>query len=328
MPLLFSVRRGKIKKPNYLRISVTDKCNLRCRYCLPKSGIKLLPREEILNFREIEDFVRVAVSWGIDAVRITGGEPLLRRNLLFLVSNLSRIAGLKDLSLTTNGVLLARYAQDLKDAGLNRVNVSLDTLKKERFKEITGSDDLEKVVEGINAAGEAGLTPVKINKVVIAGLNDDETFDFIEFAKSSDIIVRFIEHFPSTSGEEDLSGVSHAEIRKVLERKYGSLREVSIDMGEGPASYFCVSPLDVTVGFISSNDGVCSACNRLRLTADGQLFSCLYARSSADVKTALRPEAKLEKIKDILDAAWKNKSLLKKGSPLARECIPMFMMGG
>ena len=197
--MLFDPYKRKI---NYLRISITDRCNLRCRYCMPEEGIPLIPHEEILTYEEILRIVRVFATEGISKVRLTGGEPLVRKGIVDFISRLSQIEEIKDLSLTTNGILLKEFAQDLKKAGLKRINISLDSLKKERFFQITRKDDFERVWAGIEEALRVGLFPVKINMVAIKGLNDDEIESFAHLTLYLPLMIRYIEYMPSGNGEE------------------------------------------------------------------------------------------------------------------------------
>ncbi len=287
------------RKISYLRISVTDRCNLRCSYCLPPDGkIRLLPRGELLSYEEIERVVRVAISLGITNFRITGGEPLLRKDISSLIQRLSKIGGIGDLSLTTNGVLLANYAQDLVSAGLKRVNISLDTLDRESFKLITGEDKFEEVLEGIKVAQEVGLSPLKLNVVIMRGVNDQEIPDFIRLTKEYSLYLRFIEFMPlnhrSSSWQEKFlpSKEIIREIRREGElvlspatRATGSSKV----LGSGPARYYKLRGNKGEIGVIDSvSNPFCSACNRLRLTSEGKLKPCLFSSREVDVKAFLR----------------------------------------
>ncbi|MFC1871815.1 GTP 3',8-cyclase MoaA [Chloroflexota bacterium] len=272
---------------NYLRISVTDRCNLRCIYCMPPGGVNLISHEDILTYEEIYTIVQTAAQIGINKVRITGGEPLVRAGLSELGKMLSRIETIDDISLTTNGILLSKYAAELKSAGLRRVNISLDTLKPERFETITRGQGLHDVLAGIDAARSAGLEPVKINTVVMAGTNDDELADFAAKTINDGWHVRFIEYMPvSGNGTEKLIPVS--EMRKRLE-KMGGLEPSSPGVGNGPARYFRFPNATGTVGFITPvSEHFCFQCNRLRLTADGKLRPCLLAEDEVDLRQPLR----------------------------------------
>ncbi len=226
----------------YLRIAVTDLCNLRCTYCMPEEGIKLKKHEEILSFEEIEEIVKVAVSLGFYKFRLTGGEPLVRKGIIDLIKRLARIDGVKTLAMTTNGLLLPKYAKQLKEAGLTRLNISLDSLQPERYKTISRGGDLDQVLEGIKAVQVAGFEKTKLNAVIVDGFNDDEKDDFRKFAKENNLKVRFVKKMDLKSGDY-----------------YG------VEGGEG---------------------GNCSICNRVRLTADGKLRSCLFSDYEVDVRKA------------------------------------------
>ncbi|MBI4287236.1 MAG: GTP 3',8-cyclase MoaA [Chloroflexi bacterium] len=289
---------------DYLRISVTDRCNLRCIYCMPEEGIDLFPREDMLSYEEIYTVARAAAELGISKVRLTGGEPLVRAGLSRLVSMLAGIEGIEDIALTTNGVLLARYAAELKAAGLRRVNVSLDTLRPDRFQRITRGQRLEQVLEGLRVAEELGLTPVKINVVAMRGINDDEIPDFARKTIDDGWNVRFIELMPF--GEEGAKEENHipvAEIRERLEA-LGPLEACMPAAGGGPARYFRYPNAKGSIGFISPiSEHFCTNCNRLRLTADGHLHLCLLGEAEVDLRAALRSGVSQAEIKAILQRA-------------------------
>ena len=287
---------------NYLRISVTDRCNLRCIYCMPAEGISCLPHNEVLHYEEILAVAQAAASLGISKLRLTGGEPLARAELISLVQMLSRIEGIDDIALTTNGVLLREYALPLKKAGLKRVNVSLDTLKRERFKRNARRDRLGEVIHGIAAAEEAGLEPVKVNMVVIRGINDDEVLDFARHTIEDGWHVRFIELMPFTSGES-LQFVPTKEVKERLS-SLGILEPIPSSLGNGPAKYYRFPGAKGTVGFISPlSEHFCFNCNRLRLTVDGKLRPCLLSDKEVDLKTPLRSGASLEELKVLIQQA-------------------------
>ncbi|MFH1381760.1 MAG: GTP 3',8-cyclase MoaA [Chloroflexota bacterium] len=287
---------------NYLRISVTDRCNLNCAYC--SVGVVYLPREEILSYEEIHRVVRIAVGMGISKVRLTGGEPLARPDLSELVHMLCRIEGIDDIALTTNGTLLGKYAVDLKKAGLQRVNVSLDTLKASRFQSITGHDKFGEVLAGIEAARCAGLEPVKINVVVMRGVNDDETLDFARLAVNEGWHVRFIEFMPfNGSGNNGLTMVPTSEILERL-RILGKLEPFTGKTGNGPARYYRLPGAGGTIGFITPmTEHFCHSCNRLRLTCDGQLRPCLLDDDEVDLKAALRRGAGDGELRQLIQQA-------------------------
>ncbi len=279
------------RKINYLRVSITDRCNLRCVYCMPEEGVVWLPHDDILRYEEIERIVRVGVGLGIDRVRVTGGEPLVRRGVVEFIGRLAAIQGLQDISLTTNGVNLPEMAGALASAGLRRVNISLDTLQPERFAQVSRVDAHAKVLAGVEAALAAGLHPVKLNVVVLRGFNDDEVADFAALTLTRPVHVRFIELMPlGESGKiEEDRFVASAEIKARLERVRPLLAPPPVP-GQGPAEYFQWGEGAVgTVGFISAiSEHFCASCNRLRLTADGRLHPCLAMDRTVDIRTALR----------------------------------------
>lgn len=279
------------RKINYLRVSITDRCNLRCVYCMPEEGVTWLPHEDILRYEEIERIVRVGTGMGIDRVRVTGGEPLVRRGVTGFIGRLSAIKGLHDLSLTTNGVRLPEMAAGLAEAGLNRVNISLDTLRPERFAEVSRVDAHERVLAGVEAALGAGLRPVKLNVVVMRGFNDGEVADFAALTLERPLHVRFIELMPlGESGKlEEDRFVPSAEIKARLEERRPLLSPPPVP-GQGPAQYYRWGHGAMgTVGFISAiSEHFCASCNRLRLTADGRLHPCLAMDRTVDIRGALR----------------------------------------
>jgi cyclic pyranopterin phosphate synthase len=292
----------------YLRISVTDRCNLRCIYCMPEAGVDLMSHYDILSYEEIYTVAKAAAELGINRIRLTGGEPLVRAGITDLISLLAGIETIEDLSLTTNGILLAQYATGLKEAGLQRVNISLDTLKPDRFRQITRCGNLADTLRGIEAARAAELTPVKINVVVMAGVNDDEITDFAAKTVTDGWNVRFIELMPVSSNEPVSDKlVSVSEIRKRLETM-GKLEPWKVDAGNGPAKYFRLPGASGTVGFISPvTEHFCFQCNRLRLTADGKLRPCLLSEDEIDLKEPLRSGAPLEELKSLIARAIANK---------------------
>ncbi|MCJ7426782.1 MAG: GTP 3',8-cyclase MoaA [Dehalococcoidales bacterium] len=293
---------------NYLRISVTDRCNLRCVYCMPVGGVCPLAHDDILRYEEILTIARAAAEMGIDKIRLTGGEPLVRAGLPELVAMLAAIGTINDISLTTNGVLLARYAAELKSAGLNRVNVSLDSLKPDKFREITRSDaKLADVLEGIETAGRVGLEPVKLNMVVIPGVNDDEVLDFAAKTIDEEWHVRFIELMPVVGETENPQFVAASEMKKRIER-LGKLEPCLPSVGNGPAKYFRLPDARGTIGFITPvSEHFCFNCNRLRLTADGKLRPCLLSDYEVDLKGPLRGGVAAEGLKKLIEEAVANK---------------------
>lgn len=293
---------------NYLRISVTDRCNLRCVYCMPPQGVSWRPRQEILSYEEILEVVRPAASMGLCKVRLTGGEPLVRRSLPDLVAAIARLPAVREVSLTTNGVLLERYANALAAAGLARVNISLDTLQPGRFAAITRFGRLENVWRGIEAAQRAGLAPIKINCVVIRGLNDDELADFARLTLERPWHVRFIELMPIGNQSDWGKGMPAQGERfiSVVEMKarlaeVGSLVPAAPVVGNGPARVYQLPSALGTVGFISPvSEHFCATCNRLRLTADGRLRPCLLSDLEVDLQPRLRDGANPTQLKALI----------------------------
>ncbi len=274
-----------------LRISVTDRCNIRCFYCMPEDGVKYMPREEILTFEEIERFVHVAVSLGVTKLRVTGGEPLVRKDLPVLIRKLASIPGVKDLALTTNGVLLARHAEALYEAGLRRLNVHLDTLDRERFQRITRRDDLDQVLEGLETAQRLGFGPIKINAVAVKNLVEPDVVPLARYGREHGIEVRFIEFMPLDAQglwARD-SVLTASEIIETLSREIAPLVEIPDRDPRAPATEYSFADGVGRVGFIASvSRPFCLNCNRIRLTSDGKLRYCLFAIEETDVKTLLR----------------------------------------
>jgi len=300
---------------NYLRVSVTDRCNLRCVYCMPPAGIGLLSHGEILTYEEIALVARLSAELGINKIRLTGGEPLARAGLPELVAMLAGIGMIDDISLTSNGVLLKEHASQLKKAGLKRVNISLDTLDPDRFERITRRRNLEDVLEGIEAASEYGLTPVKINMVVMRGVNDDEVMKFAGMTVSRGWHVRFIELMPFAADNppdgHSAKGlgwlhpqfVPAHEIRERLS-SLGQLEPYPNMTGNGPARYFRFPGAGGTIGFITPvSQHFCFQCNRLRLTADGRLLPCLLNDKEIDLRGPLRSGATPEELKAVIVGA-------------------------
>ncbi len=316
---------------NYLRISVTDRCNLRCIYCMPPGGVCLMSHEDILSYEEICTVAQAAAELGIDKIRLTGGEPLIRSGLPELIQMLAQIDAIDDISLTTNGTLLSRYAAELKQAGLRRVNVSLDTLNQDRFELITRcGNSLGEVLEGIEVARSVGLEPVKLNMVVMSGINDGELLDFAAKTIAEEWHVRFIELMP-LAGETTPAPrfVSAGEMRKRLE-SLGELEPCLPSIGNGPAKYFRLPHAKGTIGFITPvSEHFCFHCNRLRLTADGKLRPCLLADDEIDLKQPLRSGISSAGLKQLIEEAVANKPLrhwLAEGYvPKER---PFFQVGG
>jgi GTP 3',8-cyclase len=277
---------------NYLRISVTDRCNLRCVYCMPKEGVSFLGHNDILRYEEMLRVVRIAVQQGITKIRVTGGEPLVRKGVVDFLAALGKVEGLRDISLTTNGILLERFAEPLYEAGIRRINVSLDSLVPEKYRAITRGGDLERVLRGIAKAREAGFDPIKINVVVIRGFNDDEIDDLVRLASENDYQVRFIEYMPiGENMEHDFRYLSNDTI---MNRINAAVPLIPVDVApggnNGPARIFKMKDLPGELGFISAmSHQFCATCNRLRLTADGRLRACLLADDpEVDLMSPLR----------------------------------------
>ena len=294
-----------------LRISVTDRCNIRCFYCMPETGVKFQPREEILSFEEIERFVRVAVSLGVRKIRLTGGEPLVRKDLADLIGKLAAIPGVEDIALTTNGVLLKEQAAGLYAAGLRRLNVHLDTLSREKFLKITRRDDFDRVIDGIRTAREMGFGPIKINVVAVKGLIDEDVVPMARFGRENGFEIRYIEFMPLDSQNLwDRSRVLLADdMVRMLSQEIAPLEEIPDADPRAPATEYRFTDGVGRVGFIASvSRPFCLNCNRIRLTSDGKLRYCLFAIEETDVKGLLRGGASAEQIartiRDNVRAKW------------------------
>jgi cyclic pyranopterin phosphate synthase len=276
---------------DYLRISITDRCNLRCRYCMPADGVESKDHQEILSYEDILRIVKIGIKLGIKKVRITGGEPLVRLGVEDFISALNKL-DLEDISMTSNAVLLAEKARELKKAGLKRINISLDTLNPAKFKKISRRDNLSEVLNGIKAALKVKLNPVKLNVVVMRGINDDELFDFIELTRKENLSVRFIEYMPLGGEAEAEKFISSREIMELIKNRYKLLP--SDIKGSGPARYFKIEGAAGTIGFISAlSEHFCSSCNRLRLTADGRFKPCLAGNQEIKIKAMTDAEIKI-----------------------------------
>jgi GTP 3',8-cyclase len=311
-----------------LRISVTDRCNLRCQYCMPEADYAWLPRESILDFEEIATVADAFTSLGVDRVRLTGGEPLLRRDVPALVELLAARPAIRDLALTTNGVLLAAQAAALKAAGLHRITVSLDTLRRDRFQALARFDELGSVLAGIDAAARAGFDAMKIDTVVIRGRNDDELRDLIEFGRSVNAEVRFIEYMDVGGATHWSMGavVSRREILARLSEAYGDIVPLA-GRDSAPAERF-VLPDGTTFGIIASTtEPFCAACDRSRLTADGLWLLCLYARGGLDLRHPLREGATREELAHLISTVWSMRADRgaeeRLGSPAREVLIPV-----
>jgi cyclic pyranopterin phosphate synthase len=300
-----TLRDGFSRPITYFRVSVTDKCNLRCVYCMPETGLPWLQRAEILSYEEIADIVGAAASVGVRSIRLTGGEPLVRRDLHRLVRAIARVDGIDDIALSTNGLLLEEQLPLLLAAGLRRVNVSLDTLSPRRFEAIARRSGLERVMRGIDAAVAAGLRPLKLNCVVMRGRNDDEIPAFAELTRDRPLFVRFIEVMP-VHENLGLQGDAYVSSDEIIERvgAIARLKPVGGPPGNGPARYFAFDGALGAVGVISplSHD-YCERCNRVRLTADGRLRLCLFGDHAVDLRAPLRAGATRAELADLLRAS-------------------------
>jgi cyclic pyranopterin phosphate synthase len=291
-----------------LRLSVTDRCNLRCEYCMPDDDYVWLPREDVLHFEETSALVDAFLSLGVDKVRLTGGEPLLRRDVPALVRMLSVKPGLRDLALTTNGVLLADQIDALRDAGLGRITVSLDTLRRERFLKLTRFDQLDAVRAGIAAAFRA-YGQLKIDTVVIRGVNDDELVDLIEFGRSVNGEVRFIEYMDvgGASRWSPTRVVPRQDILETLTRRYGAIAPIEDPGSSAPADRFRLED-GTTFGIIASTTApFCATCDRSRLTADGMWYLCLYATRGLDLRAPLRQGASPDELRALITGGWQRR---------------------
>jgi len=273
---------------DYVRLSVTDRCNLRCKYCVDGT-FDFVPHTEILSYEEMLRFVRIAARLGVKKVRLTGGEPLVRKGVPYLLKEIGNIEGIEDISLTTNGVFLAEKILELKEAGLKRINISLDTMKRDRFAYITGVDAFDDVIGGIEKATYAGLYPIKINTVIIKGFNDDEILNFVKAAKKWNHHVRFIEFMPF--GDATLWNSSEIITSKQIEDTIRAVYNLtpSSNQDKGPARMFDIEGGSGKIGFISPvSTHICSECNRIRLTSNGMIRPCLFSDTEYDVKALLR----------------------------------------
>jgi cyclic pyranopterin phosphate synthase len=315
-----------------LRVSVTDKCNFRCRYCMPAEGLEWLAREEVLSFEEIQRLVRVLASMGVDEVRLTGGEPLVRRELPVLVGMLAGTPGVRDLSLTTNGVLLDRFAGPLVEAGLRRLNVSLDSLSHVRFAEITRRDALDRVLAGLAEAERyPQLRPIKVNCVAIRGFTEEEVPALAELARRKPYVVRFIEFMPLDADQawRDDDVLTGGEIRALIEERW-PLEELPAK-ASSTARRFRFADGTGEIGFVNPvSEPFCSSCDRIRLTADGQLRTCLFSRREWDLKTPLRDGSSDERLEELIRFAVAHKELKHKinDAGFVRASRSMSQIGG
>ncbi|MGB7605293.1 MAG: GTP 3',8-cyclase MoaA [Lutisporaceae bacterium] len=311
---------------NYLRISVTDRCNLRCMYCMPEEGICKKEHQDILSLEEIYEVVKTCSELGVNKVRITGGEPLVRIGITNLIEKISRLENIKDIALTTNGVLLEKYAEELKEAGLKRVNISLDTLNEEKYSYITRGGKLDDVMRGIKAAERVGMYPVKLNAVLIGGFNDDEIEAFIELTTKSPIEVRFIELMPL--GQAAGWAKKHFVSNSVILDRVKELTLVGSDDPSSPATYYKLPGAMGKVGLINPiSHAFCGSCNRIRLTADGKLKPCLHSEEEIDVLNVIRSKGNLQEaiVRAINQKPAQHSLNSKDSNPIKRD---MYRIGG
>ncbi len=285
---------------DYLRLSITDRCNLRCLYCMPEEGVSLKKHEEILTLEELHVIAKTAVSMGIRKIRLTGGEPLVRKGVIELISMIKSIPGIEELSLTTNGTMLKSRALALKNAGLNRINISLDTLDPDKYKYITRGGDVRQVLDGIEGSLDAGLNPVKINCVLVDGFNNEEIHKFVLMAENKPLHIRFIELMPIGEGQKKQEGYLPLEpVKNWLIETYGLIHSSKVK-ANGPAEQYVLPGGKGTIGFIGAvSNHFCSKCNRLRVTADGKIKPCLDSDYEIDLLTVLRSKGSQEDVKEV-----------------------------
>lgn len=283
---------------DYLRISVTDRCNLQCVYCQPLDSCEVIEHKEILKFEEIHRIAKLFVKCGIRKIRLTGGEPLVRRNITQLVQKLAEIKDVEELSLTTNGVLLESVAAELKSAGLKRINVSVDSAERKNYKLITGFDYLDRVTKGIYKAIEVGLTPIKLNAVILRGLNESQIQALAQMSLYLPVTVRFIEYCPTCKHTRlENNYVANSEVRSAIEHRFGPLSGMLTGNSNGPALYFKIKNSAGNIGFINGRSSIfCHRCNRIRLTSNGRVRPCLYSAYHYDIKKLIRTGANDEQI--------------------------------
>lgn len=280
-----------VKNIDYLRFSLTDRCNLNCIYCTPLKKSQFLSRDEVLTYEEIVRTVSLFVEAGIKKLRLTGGEPLIKKDLVELVKMLKGIQGLEEIAMTTNGVDLKNLAAELKRAGLDRINISLDTLKRDRFKNITGVDRLEDVMAAIERSLEVGFSPVKLNVILMRGINDDEIIDFARLMKNRPLIVRFIELFPTNKRSDEFSHclVENERVKEKISAYFGEFKKTSGIKGNGPAEYYKIKDSAGAIGFISNaSENFCDECNRVRVDCAGRISPCLFSGYIYDLRPLLR----------------------------------------
>ena len=294
------------RKIDYMRISVTDRCNLRCKYCMPSDGVDFISHNEILTYDEIIRLIKIATKLGITNIKITGGEPLVRKDVMGLIKNIKNIDKIKSVTMTTNGTLIKEHIDEIVDSKVDTINVSLDTLDKEKYKEITGFDKIDDVIEGINLLVNSNIK-TRINVVALKKFNFEEIIKLSDFTNGKNIDLRFIELMPIGLVKDEES-YNEEEILSILRDKYGKEIELDRKIGKGPAHYFNFEKYDGNIGFINAiSHKFCSGCNRVRLTSDGKLKTCLQYESNIDLKKYLRSDSSDEEILEVL----KNSILMK-----------------
>lgn len=323
------------RKITYVRVSVTDRCNLRCLYCMPKEGLDWISHDRVLTYEEITRIMEAMADLGVYKIRITGGEPLVRAELSKLIRMLRDIPSIKEIALSTNAVLLEHYAEEIREAGVDRINVSLDTLDEEKFNRIARRRGLFRVIRGIEKAEQVGMTPIKINMVVMRGYNDDEIEQFARFTLERPWIVRFIELMPLHGNHHDLGPEAFVSNQEVLDRirAIADIEPVGFSPGDGPARYFRFPNGKGNFGVISPlSHNFCEACNRVRLTAEGLLRLCLFGDAQIDLRTPVRQGATREELKDIILDSMAIKPerhyLVEKGHEASETLIGMSQVGG
>uniref|UniRef100_A0A8C0H7I8 Molybdenum cofactor biosynthesis protein 1 n=1 Tax=Chelonoidis abingdonii TaxID=106734 RepID=A0A8C0H7I8_CHEAB len=319
------------RRHNYLRISLTEKCNLRCQYCMPEEGVQLTPKSELLTTQEIITLARLFVKEGVDKIRLTGGEPLIRPNVVDIVGQLYKLEGLQTIAVTTNGINLARLLPRLKEAGLDAINISLDTLVPAKFEFIVRRKGFHKVMEGINKAVELGYNPVKVNCVVMRGLNEDELLDFVVLTKNQPLDVRFIEYMPFDGNKWNFKKmVSYKEMLDTVRQRWPDLEKLPCE-ASSTAKAYKVPDFQGQISFITSmSEHFCGSCNRLRITADGNLKVCLFGNSEVSLRDHLRSGASEDELVQIIGAAVGRKKKQHAGmfNISQMKNRPMILIGG
>lgn len=316
---------------DYLRFSLTDKCNLNCVYCTPLEKSHFLAHQEVLTYEEIAKVAALFVKAGIRKLRLTGGEPLIKKDITGLIRMLKGIQGLEEIAMTTNGIYLEGLARGLKQTGLDRINISIDTLKKEKFKSVTGYDFFDEVWKGIKKAIEVGLAPVKLNTILMKGINEDEILDFARLTLDYPLIVRFIEFFPMNKRSLKLSDclVKSEDAKEEITRHFGAIENVSQVKGNGPARYYKLKDSKGLLGFISSyTETFCDKCNRIRVDCAGRVSPCLFSGHIYDLRPLLRSGAAESELLAYIKNIFKMKSGYNKKKTIGAKGLEMSSIGG